>query len=33
MQGLMTTILGEEPRSEEDEEYIKLAKLIFFGGN
>lgn len=31
MQGLMTAILGEEPATEEDEEYIKLAKLIFFG--
>ncbi len=31
MQGLMTAILGKEPRSEEDEDYVKLAKLIFFG--
>jgi uncharacterized protein YutE (UPF0331/DUF86 family) len=32
MQGLMNAILGKEPRTEEDDDYIKLAKLIFFGG-
>ena len=32
MQGLMKAILGEEPFGEEDEDYMKLAKLIFFGG-
>lgn len=31
MQGLMKAILGQEPGGEEDKEYIKLAKLIFFG--
>jgi hypothetical protein len=32
MQGLMNAILGEKPVGEEDEDYMKLAKLIFFGG-
>jgi hypothetical protein len=32
LQGLMNAILGEEPGSEEDQDYFKLAKLIFFGG-
>jgi hypothetical protein len=32
LQGLINAILGEEPGSEEDKDYIKLAKLIFFGG-
>jgi hypothetical protein len=33
MQGLMKAILGEEPFDEEDGDYMKLAKLIFFGGD
>ncbi|TQF41154.1 hypothetical protein UNPF46_08520 [Bradyrhizobium sp. UNPF46] len=32
MRGLMNTILDEKPVSEEDADYMKLAKLIFFGG-
>jgi hypothetical protein len=32
MQALMKAILGEEPVGDEDEDYMKLAKLIFFGG-
>jgi hypothetical protein len=33
MQGLMTAILGGEPRNEEDEQYIRFAKHVFFGGS
>lgn len=32
LQGLMNALLGEQTGGEEDKDYIKLAKLIFFDG-